>query len=114
MNNKEIEFILQEGEGQFIEFKESLDKYFAKEIEFENQTFFVEINTYEKLGEELTENQEKIIHFILRNPTISAVDLSGQIGISSGKIEKNLSTLRQKGMLKRIGPAKGVRWEVIE
>ena len=32
MNKKELKFILQEGEGQFIEFKESFDKSLAKEI----------------------------------------------------------------------------------
>ena len=32
MNKEEIKFILSEGEGQFIEFKESLDKNFVKEI----------------------------------------------------------------------------------
>src|SRR3989344_2187072 len=32
MNEEEIELILKEGEGQFIEFKENLDGRFAKEI----------------------------------------------------------------------------------
>ncbi|MBA3063813.1 hypothetical protein FP803_00045, partial [Candidatus Woesearchaeota archaeon] len=32
MNKKELEFILQQGEGQYIEFKESFDKSLAKEI----------------------------------------------------------------------------------
>jgi len=32
MNKKELEFILQEGEGLKIEFKESFDKSLAKEI----------------------------------------------------------------------------------
>lgn len=32
MNKKELKFILQEGEGQFIEFKEKLDKKIAQEI----------------------------------------------------------------------------------
>ena len=32
MNKKELEFILQKGEGQYIEFKESCDKSLAKEI----------------------------------------------------------------------------------
>ncbi len=32
MNKKELDFILQEGEGQFIEFKESFDNSLAKEI----------------------------------------------------------------------------------
>ena len=32
MNKQELDLILKEGEGQFIEFKENLDKRFAKEI----------------------------------------------------------------------------------
>ena len=32
MNKKELKFILQQGEGQHIEFKESFDKSLAKEI----------------------------------------------------------------------------------
>ena len=32
MNDKELQFILKQGEGQFIEFKEKLDKSFSKEI----------------------------------------------------------------------------------
>src|SRR3989344_1516675 len=32
MDKKELDFILEQGEGQFIEFKESLDKSAAKEI----------------------------------------------------------------------------------
>ena len=32
MNQQEIEFILQQGEGQFIEFKESYNASIAKEI----------------------------------------------------------------------------------
>ncbi|MCK4745038.1 putative DNA binding domain-containing protein [Candidatus Parcubacteria bacterium] len=32
MNKKELNFILQEGEGQFIEFKENLNKSFSREI----------------------------------------------------------------------------------
>jgi len=32
MDEKELDFIIQEGEGQFIEFKENIDKSLAKEI----------------------------------------------------------------------------------
>ena len=32
MNQEKLKFILQEGEGQFIEFKESFDKKIAQEI----------------------------------------------------------------------------------
>ena len=32
MNKKELDFVLQEGEGQYIEFKEKLDKKIVQEI----------------------------------------------------------------------------------
>ena len=32
MNKQELKFVLQQGEGQFIEFKEKLDKKVAQEI----------------------------------------------------------------------------------
>ena len=32
MNKQQLDFILSEGEGQFVEFKEKLDKSFAREI----------------------------------------------------------------------------------
>ena len=51
---------------------------------------------------------------MVENPNISARDLSDIIGISQRKIEENISKLKQKGILKRIGPAKGGYWEVIE
>ncbi|HLD54793.1 MAG TPA: winged helix-turn-helix transcriptional regulator, partial [Candidatus Nanoarchaeia archaeon] len=66
----------------------------------------------EKVGEKVTENQNKIIQFILKNPEISAKELSSLVSISSRRIEENISKLKKKGLLKRIGPAKGGYWEV--
>jgi len=66
----------------------------------------------EKVGEKLTGNQEKIIKLVLDNPYISARELSFLVGISSRKIEENIAKLKQKGLLKRIGPDKGGYWEV--
>ena len=55
-----------------------------------------------------------IIKNMVENPNISARDLSDIIGISQRKIEENISKLKKKGVLRRIGPAKGGHWEVIE
>jgi ATP-dependent DNA helicase RecG len=68
----------------------------------------------EKVGERLTENQRKILEAILENPQISAKKLSVLVGISSRKIEENISKLKEKGLLKRIGPDKGGHWEVLK
>ena len=51
---------------------------------------------------------------MVENPNISARDLSDIIGISQRKIEENISKLKKKGLLKRIGSPKGGYWEVIK
>ena len=55
-----------------------------------------------------------IIKNMVENPNISARDLSDIIGISQRKIEENISKLKKKGLLKRIGSPKGGYWEVIK
>lgn len=67
----------------------------------------------EKVGENLTENRSQILKLMGNNPFITAKDLSELVGISVRKIESNISYLRQAGLIKRVGPAKGGRWEVI-
>ena len=43
---------------------------------------------------------------------MSAKELAEHVGISSRKIEQNIAKLKQWGLLKRIGPAKGGHWEL--
>jgi len=66
----------------------------------------------EKVGENLSENQYKIIEQMRLNPKISAKDLSSFVGISSRKIEENIKKLKEQSIIKRIGGAKGGHWEV--
>jgi ATP-dependent DNA helicase RecG len=68
----------------------------------------------EKVGENLTQNQIRILENIRSNNKISAAKLSEIIGISSRKIEENIRKLKQRGLLKRVGSAKGGYWEVVD
>ncbi len=68
----------------------------------------------EKLGEKLGENQIKILTIIDSNPKISIPEIAEKIGISTTAIENNLKKIKEKGLLKRIGPAKGGYWEIVE
>ena len=61
----------------------------------------------EKVGEELSQNQDKILMLIRKNSGISAKILSEKIGISSRKIESNISILKSKKILKRIRSCQG-------
>jgi ATP-dependent DNA helicase RecG len=48
------------------------------------------------------------------NPTISIPEIAQQIGKTTRAIEKQIAKLKLDGSIKRIGPDKGGRWEVIE
>lgn len=56
---------------------------------------------------------EKIIHLIRENPNITQKDLVKKTGITRRGVEWNLLKLKQKGLLKRIGPDKGGHWKVV-
>jgi ATP-dependent DNA helicase RecG len=66
----------------------------------------------EKLVEGLVESQKKMLSFIVKNPRISKKELAIKIGISTTAIDKNITALKKKGLLKRIGPDKGGYWEI--
>ncbi|MCX6582772.1 MAG: hypothetical protein NT166_21560 [Candidatus Aminicenantes bacterium] len=40
--------------------------------------------------------------------------MAKQIGVTKRSIERNIQKLQQNELLKRLGPDKGGRWEVIE
>ena len=67
----------------------------------------------DKLGEKLGENELKILELISNNNHISAKELSQNIGISETAVENNIAKLKKKALLRRVGPDKGGRWEIM-
>jgi len=67
----------------------------------------------EKVGEKVTENQKRILEQIAKNKCITIKRLSESVGISERKTQENIKKLKDKGLLKRIGPDKGGHWEVL-
>ena len=68
----------------------------------------------ERLGEKLGETRAVILQAMLDNPRISAKKLAGILDISTTAVEKNIRYLKSQGYLKRVGPAKGGYWEVLQ
>jgi len=56
---------------------------------------------------------EKIILLIKENPSISAKEIAGKLGVSSRAIEMQIAKLKKNNIITRIGPAKGGHWEVV-
>lgn len=77
------------------------------------------LNTIQKglvegLAERLAESQKKILTLVQAKPNISKKDLAAAVGISTTAIDKNISALKAKGLLKRVGPDKGGHWAPLE
>ena len=54
-----------------------------------------------------------IINLIKTNPYISRKELATQLKIHDSSIKRRLATLQEKDIIRRVGPAKGGFWEII-
>ena len=55
---------------------------------------------------------EKILEIIKKNPAVTQSYLAQETGLTRRGVEWNLKQLKQKGIIKRIGPDKGGHWEI--
>ena len=58
----------------------------------------------------LTERQQKILNLIKESPTITGKQMSEILSVSQRTIERDLSALRKKGVLKREGKDNDGMW----
>jgi predicted HTH transcriptional regulator len=56
----------------------------------------------------------KILDILKRNEHLTIPELAGVTGVTERSIERNIRKLQDQGLLRRIGPAKGGHWRVIE
>lgn len=69
----------------------------------------------EKVSEKMSEKtSEKIVAALLQDSALTISELAEQLELSTRSIERHLQKLQDKGRLRRIGPAKGGHWEVLE
>jgi len=66
-----------------------------------------------KLVDGLVETQILMLQLMKENPHISKREMAESVGISTTAIDKNIVSLKKKGLLKRIGSPKGGYWEVV-
>ena len=68
----------------------------------------------ERVTKRVTKNQSLILKGMKKDNQITARILSEIVGISERKIKENIKLLKNKGLLKRIGPARGGHWKVLD
>jgi len=65
-----------------------------------------------ELGEKLTKTRNSILHLISANSKVTIVEMANHLGLSTTSIEKNIAVLKDKGLIARLGAAKGGYWLV--
>jgi len=58
--------------------------------------------------------EDKIVERIRQDVFITTEKLGKNLGISKRAILKQIEKLKKRGRLRRIGPARGGHWEVVE
>lgn len=78
------------------------------------QTIIFALTDTQNVGDlsetELTERQQNIMNIIRKSPTISAKQMSETLSVSQRTIERDLSTLKEKGILVRKGKDNDGKW----
>ena len=68
----------------------------------------------EKVTGKVTEKQMIILKEMENNPFVTAQQLSEILSISLRKTKENITKLKDKGIIRRVGPDKGGHWEIIK
>lgn len=75
------------------------------------------INVGDDVGDvseiKLTERQQKIVNLIIQQPSVTAKHMSETLSVSSRTVERELSTLKDKGVLMREGKDNDGVWLVV-
>ena len=58
--------------------------------------------------------RDRIIELLRDNPKHTTRTLAEEIGITPKGVERHLTILKSEGILHRIGPDKGGKWQVVE
>ncbi len=66
-----------------------------------------------KSTQKLGPSAKKVLSLIAKNPQITTTDIAAEIGITSDAVKKHLANLKEKELIKRVGPDKGGHWKII-
>jgi len=73
------------------------------------------VETSEKTSEKASEKtSEKILREMKINSQVTIAELADLTDVTPRSVERNIKALQQDGKLRRIGPAKGGHWEVLQ
>lgn len=115
----------------FKDFSKSSFNNFLEKAKIKTKTLFIltfkrpnlQIDSYQTrvlgIGKETVEkssqkSSQKIIDLINANNLITIEELSIKLNLTDRAIKKNIAKLKEKGIIKRVGPDKGGYWGIIK
>lgn len=70
-------------------------------------------NDIQEFTEKFTENEQKILQELAKNPLITQMELSKKLGVTKRSIVKNMKNLKEKNKIKRVGSDRKGYWKII-
>jgi len=71
-------------------------------------------NFTESFTDKLSEKEKSLLGLIENNPNITTVAIAAELGVSRQTIAVSIKTLKEKGVINRIGSDKKGKWEIIK
>ncbi len=85
----------------------------GSDMKLTNETSDIPHKTSEKRRESIGNTSEKILNACRDNSGITIFELAAMLSITKRSVERNIQSLREKGLLRRIGGRKEGCWEVV-
>lgn len=82
--------------------------FYRKNYEKEN-----EINKNVPVNVNLNITEESILKIIMKNPKATQISIANQLRISEKTVKRNISKLKEKGIIEIIGADKNGYWKII-
>ena len=66
----------------------------------------------DKVTDKVTENEAEVLTLISENPNITQTEMAKRLSVSRKTIASRLKSLKEKGVVKRVGPDIKGYWEI--
>ena len=75
---------------------------------------YLESTLKNTLKNTLKGTRKSIVEIMMKNPNITITQIAKQLRMNSRGIDKHIKSLREQGIIRRVGPDKGGHWEIIK
>jgi ATP-dependent DNA helicase RecG len=99
--------------GLGFDIKRTLEDWPAIDLSDDREGSLFAAIIHRKEGEGSEISSEKVIALMRTESGLSAKDIAKRLDLTPRAIEKQIAILKKSGKIRRVGPAKGGHWEVL-